>query len=133
MVPADEATIMWRLFVILGGLNALLAVLLGAFGAHGLRAHLSPQMLAVYQTGIDYHMWHALGLIFVGLLGSQLADHWLLVWAGALMLVGILLFSGSLYVLSTTGIRWFGAITPLGGTAFIAAWTLLTIAVWRSA
>jgi uncharacterized membrane protein YgdD (TMEM256/DUF423 family) len=124
---------MLRVFVVLGGLNALAAVALGAFGAHGLKAHLSPQMLDVYRTGVDYHMWHALGLVFVGLLAPQISNHALLAWAGGLMFGGIVLFSGSLYLLSTTGVRWLGAITPLGGSAFIIAWTLLAVAAWRSA
>jgi uncharacterized membrane protein YgdD (TMEM256/DUF423 family) len=123
---------MLRLFVIMGAVNALLAVVLGAFGAHGLRAQLSPRMLAVYQTGVDYHMWHALGLVLLGALGTHLTANTWLAWAGAFMLGGIVLFSGSLYLLSTTGIRWLGAVTPLGGTAFIIAWALLAIAVWRS-
>jgi uncharacterized membrane protein YgdD (TMEM256/DUF423 family) len=123
---------MLKTFVILGSLNALLAVMLGAFGAHALKQQLSPQMLAVYQTGVEYHGWHALGLMLIGLLSAQLPDNAWLTGAGVCMLAGILLFSGSLYVLSITGIRGLGAITPFGGMAFIVAWALLVIAVWRA-
>jgi uncharacterized membrane protein YgdD (TMEM256/DUF423 family) len=122
---------MLKTFAIVGGLNALLAVVLGAFGAHGLKPRLSSEMLTVYHTGVDYHMWHALGLVLVGLLGAHYTGSALLAWAGWLMLAGILLFSGSLYLLSVTGIRWLGAITPFGGLAFIIAWALLVIALWR--
>ncbi len=121
---------MLKIFVVLGALNALLAVVLGAFGAHGLKNHLSPEMLTVYHTGVEYHAWHALGLILIGLLSVQLPGNAWLAWAGGFMLVGILLFSGSLYVLSITGIRWLGAITPFGGTAFIIAWAITVIAFW---
>jgi uncharacterized membrane protein YgdD (TMEM256/DUF423 family) len=114
-------------------LNALLAVLLGAFGAHGLKRQLSPQMLAIYHTSVDYHLWHALGLILIGLLASHLSPNGILSWAGGFMLAGIVLFSGSLYVLSITGMRVFGAITPVGGAAFLIAWALVVIAVWRGA
>jgi uncharacterized membrane protein YgdD (TMEM256/DUF423 family) len=123
---------MLKTFVMLGALNALLAVLLGAFGAHGLKSHLSPEMLAVYRTGVEYHMWHALGLILVGALAAYLPGNALLAWAGGCMFAGILLFSGSLYALSITGIRWLGAITPFGGAAFILAWVLVVMAAWRS-
>jgi uncharacterized membrane protein YgdD (TMEM256/DUF423 family) len=122
---------MLKTFVILGGINALLAVMLGAFGAHGLKNYLSPELLTIYQTGVDYHVWHALGLVLIGMLGAHLPNIALLVWAGALMLTGILFFSGSLYVLSITGIRWMGALTPLGGFAFIVAWMFVVIASWR--
>jgi uncharacterized membrane protein YgdD (TMEM256/DUF423 family) len=123
---------MLKTFLILGSLNALLAVLLGAFGAHGLKQQLSPQMLTIYHTAVEYHTWHALGLILIGLLGAHLSASAWLAWAGGFMLTGILLFSGSLYVLSVTGARWLGAITPFGGTAFIISWVLLALAVWRN-
>ncbi|MGH8504030.1 MAG: DUF423 domain-containing protein [Gammaproteobacteria bacterium] len=123
---------MLKTFAIAGGVNALLAVVLGAFGAHGLKPQLSSEMLTVYHTGVDYHMWHALGLVLVGLLGAHYTGSALLAWAGWLMLTGIVLFSGSLYLLGVTGIRWLGAITPFGGLAFIIAWALLVIALWRA-
>ncbi|HSD97909.1 MAG TPA: DUF423 domain-containing protein [Sulfuricaulis sp.] len=122
-----------KLFLILGGFNAALVVLLGAFGAHALKARLSMEMLAVYQTGVYYHLFHALGLVAVGLVATQIADTVYLKWSGSLMLAGIILFSGSLYVLSVSGLRWFGIVTPIGGISFIAAWTLFVVAIVKSA
>jgi len=118
--------------LILGGINAALVVLLGAFGAHALKARLSAEMLAVYQTGVHYHLFHALGLIAVGLVATQIPASAYLKWSGWLMLVGIILFSGSLYVLSVSGLRWLGMVTPFGGLAFILSWTLLVIAVLKA-
>ncbi|HSW53433.1 MAG TPA: DUF423 domain-containing protein [Sulfuricaulis sp.] len=122
-----------KLFLILGGLNAALVVMLGAFGAHGLKAKLMAEMLAVYQTGVHYHLFHALGLLAVGILATQIADSVWLKWSGWLMLAGIILFSGSLYVLSVSGLRWLGMVTPFGGLAFIAAWIVFVIAIAKSA
>ncbi len=122
-----------RIFLILGALNAFLAVLLGAFGAHALKTRLAADMMSVYHTGNQYHFYHALGLMLVGVIAAQLPDSVLLRSSGWLMLAGIVLFSGSLYVLAISGVRWLGAITPIGGLAFLAAWLLLAIAVWRSA
>lgn len=122
-----------RLFLILGALSAFLAVLLGAFGAHALRTRLATDMMAVFHTGNQYHFYHALGLLLIGLLAVQLPDSALLRAAGWLMLTGTVLFSGSLYVLAISGVRGLGAITPFGGLAFLAAWFLLAFAVWKSA
>src|SRR3989344_4495101 len=124
---------MSKLFLILGGINAALVVMLGAFGAHGLKAKLTVEMLAVYQTGVHYHLFHALGLLTVGLVATQIADSVWLKWSGWLMLLGIILFSGSLYVLSVSGLRWLGMVTPFGGLAFIAAWIVFVIAIVKSA
>jgi len=122
-----------KLFLILGGINAALVVMLGAFGAHGLKARMTAEMLAVYQTGVHYHLFHALGLLAVGLVATQIADSVYLRWSGWLMLVGIILFSGSLlYVLSVSGLRWLGMVTPFGGLAFIAAWVVFVIAIAKS-
>ena len=107
-----------KLFLILGGINAALVVLLGAFGAHALKARLTAEMLAVYQTGVHYHLFHALGLLVVGLVATQIADSTYLKWSGWLMLAGIVLFSGSLYVLNISGLRRLGMVTPTGGIAF---------------
>ncbi len=120
------------MFLILGGLNAALVVLLGAFGAHGLKTRLSAELLAIYQTGIHYHLFHVLGLLVVGLVATQLPASAYLRWSGWLMLAGIILFSGSLYVLSITGLRWLGMVTPLGGIAFIAGWVLFVLAVLKA-
>ena len=113
-----------RLFLILGSLNALLAVLLGAFGAHGLKQRLAPDMLAAFQTGAQYHFYHALGLTLIGAITLHIPTSSYLKWAGWVMCAGIVLFSGSLYLLSLTDVRWLGAITPFGGIAFIV-WHLI--------
>lgn len=122
---------MFKLFTALGSINALMAVMLGAFGAHALKSRLSPEMMEIFQTGVQYHFYHALGLLAVGIIAYHLPDSGWLKWSGWLMLAGIIIFSGSLYILSTTGIKWLGAITPIGGTAFIVAWILLTVAVLK--
>lgn len=121
-----------RLFLSAGGLAALAAVALGAFGAHALKGRLSPEMLAVWHTAVEYHVFHALGLLAVGLVAARLPESALLRWSGWLMLAGIALFSGSLYALALTGVRWLGAVTPVGGTAFLAAWALFAAAVLRA-
>ena len=114
-------------FLFLGAVSALSGVGLGAFGAHGLKATLSPEMLTVYQTGVTYQMWHALGLIGIALISQQVPESKLLNWAGWLMFIGILLFSGSLYLLAILNLKWLGMITPLGGVSFIIAWLLIAI------
>lgn len=121
-----------KIFLSAGGVAALVAVALGAFGAHALKGRLSPEMLAVWHTAVEYHLFHALGLLAVGLVAVQLAESALLRWSGWLMLAGIVLFSGSLYALALTGVRWLGAVTPAGGTAFLAAWALFVIAILRA-
>ena len=122
-----------KLFLVLGALAAALAVVLGAFGAHALRARLAPDLLAIYHTAVQYHFWHALGLLAIGIVAIHLPNSVALKWAGWVMLAGIVLFSGSLYVLALTGARWLGAITPFGGAAFILSWVLFAIAVARAA
>ena len=121
-----------KLFLILGGLNAAFVVLLGAFGAHGLKERLTAEMLAVYQTGIHYHLFHALGLLVVGLVALHRPTSAYLRWSGWLMLAGIVLFSGSLYVLGISGWHGLGMVTPLGGLSFILAWALFVIAVLKA-
>jgi uncharacterized membrane protein YgdD (TMEM256/DUF423 family) len=121
-----------KLFLLLGGINAALVVMLGAFGAHALKARLSVEMLAIYQTGIYYHLFHALGLLVIGLVAMQIPAATSLKWSGWLMLAGIVLFSGSLYLLSISGLRWLGAVTPFGGMAFIVAWILFVTAVSKA-
>jgi len=121
-----------KLFLILGAINTALAVLLGAFGAHGLKAIISVEMLGVYQTGVHYHLFHALGLLVVGIMALHIVDSVYLRWAGWFMLAGVMLFSGSLYMLSVGGIRWLGMVTPFGGLAFITAWMLFVVAVIKA-
>ena len=119
-----------RTFYIMGALLAALGVAAGAFGAHALRARLAPEMLTVFETGVRYHLIHALALLSVAWAATRWPGHATHA-AGWLFLAGILLFSGSLYALSLSGIRALGVITPLGGAAFIAGWLALAWAVWR--
>ncbi|MDP2903883.1 MAG: DUF423 domain-containing protein [Methylovulum sp.] len=114
-------------FLLLGALSALTGIGLGAFGAHGLKAILTPELLAVYQTGVTYQMWHALGLILIALLCQHAPASKLLDWAGGLMFAGILMFSGSLYLLALLNQKWLGMITPIGGVSFLTAWLLIAI------
>ena len=120
----------WLLF--LGSVNALLCVVLGAFGAHVLKARLAPETLSVYQTGVQYHFYHALGLLLLGVAALHLPSSGYVRWSGGFMLFGILVFSGSLYALSIGGIRWLGAITPIGGAAFIVAWLVFAIGILKT-
>jgi len=112
-------------------LNMLIAVGAGAFGAHGLKAVLSADMLAVWQTAVHYQMVHALGLFGLGILMAQWTDTILLARAAAIMLAGIIVFSGSLYALALSGVLWLGAITPIGGLAFLVAWAMLAWCAFR--
>lgn len=114
-------------FLFLGAISALIGVGMGAFGAHGLKAALSPEMLTVYQTAVTYQMWHALGLIGIALMRRQVPESRLLNWAGCLMFAGILLFSGSLYLLALLNLKWLGMITPIGGVSFLTAWLLIAV------
>ena len=116
-----------RRFLLLGALSGLLAVAAGAFGAHALRAVLTPDLLAVFETGARYQMYHALALLLVALL-SATAPQRLIAAAGWCFVLGTLLFSGSLYLLALTGIRWWGAVTPVGGVCFLVGWGLLGVA-----
>ncbi len=115
-----------------GAAFALLGVLLGAFGAHALKNILSAEMLATYQTGVQYQLIHALGIELIAILAGAQPQWKRLMQAGWLMALGVLLFSGSLYLLAATGMRALGAITPLGGLCFIAAWGLLIFAPVRN-
>jgi uncharacterized membrane protein YgdD (TMEM256/DUF423 family) len=121
-----------RLFLLLGAVNAALVVALGAFGAHALKTRLPQDLMAVYQTGIQYHFYHAVGLILIGLAATQIPASLWLKGAGWLMLAGIVIFSGSLYALSLSGLRWLGVITPIGGTALILAWIFFAAAVIKA-
>jgi len=120
-------------FIIAGAINAAIAVAFGAFGAHALKEKLSAHYLAIWETAVQYQMFHAVGLIAVGILMSTslLGPVSQLSWAGYLLLAGTIIFSGSLYVLSLTGIGILGAITPIGGVAFIAGWIMLIIAALK--
>jgi uncharacterized membrane protein YgdD (TMEM256/DUF423 family) len=116
-----------RTFLFVGAVMGFVGVALGAFGAHGLRGRLSPEMLAIFETGVRYHMYHSLALILTALVMGRMAG-WLLAAAGWCFVAGIVLFSGSLYALALSGVTILGAITPLGGLAFLAGWACLAIA-----
>jgi uncharacterized membrane protein YgdD (TMEM256/DUF423 family) len=120
-----------KIFIILGALNAFLSVALGAFGAHGLEGKLEPKYLEIWKTGVQYQMFHAIGLLIIGILAGNIPASSLISWSGWLMFLGILLFSGSLYVLSVTRISILGAITPIGGVSFLVAWLLLIFAAFK--
>ena len=121
-----------RLFLIAGALFAGLSVVLGAFATHALAGKLDPRSLTTFETAARYEMYHALGLIAIGLLGLQKGEVvTALTVSGKGFSVGIVLFCGSLYVLSLTGVKWLGAIAPLGGMAFLIGWIGLAIACWQ--
>jgi uncharacterized membrane protein YgdD (TMEM256/DUF423 family) len=121
---------MGRNWVVVGASSGLVAVALGAFAAHALKARLEPQLLVTFETGVRYQMYHALALVALGLLAERGATAWHFA-SGALFVAGTLLFSGSLYALALSGVRWLGAITPFGGVAFLAGWFCLAAAAWR--
>ncbi len=121
---------MERLFFGLGAASAAIAVAAGAFGAHALRARLPPASLMVFETAARYQMYHALALFAVAWALSRWPGQ-LPVWAGWLFVAGTILFSGSLYLLALTGARWWGAVTPLGGLAFLAGWVCLAASAVR--
>ena len=120
-----------RILTGLGALSGFLAVLAGAFGAHALRNRLAPDLLAIFETAARYQMYHALALIGAVWVGFRSPTP-LAAWAGWLFVTGTVLFSGSLYALALTGVRWLGAITPLGGAAFLAGWACLAVAAWKA-
>lgn len=119
-----------RKILLSGAAFMALGVLLGAFGAHALKSQLSPEMLQVYKTAVEYQFYHALGLLIIGLIGFQIDSKWLR-WSGILLVAGIILFSGSLYALSISGIKILGAITPIGGLSFVAGWVCLAMAILK--
>jgi len=121
---------MSRIFLILGAVAAFLAVAFGAFGAHLLRGRLPEDLYTVYQTAVHYHAIHALGLLLVGLLAHREGSRWMAA-AGVLMAAGLILFSGSLYVLALSGMRGLGIVTPFGGLALLGAWFALAVAAWK--
>ena len=120
-----------KIFIVLGSLSAFFGVALGAFGAHGLKTRVAPEMLAVWQTGVFYHLVHALGLLLIGVLVQLMPEATMVRNAGWALLLGTLLFSGSLYLLVLTGIKPLGMITPFGGISFLAGWLMLAAAAWQ--
>ena len=119
-----------RLFAALGATSAFVAVAAGAFGAHALRSRLAPDLLAAFETGVRYQMYHALALLFVAWAATRWPDPSVRA-AGWLFVVGTIVFSGSLYLYAWSGIRFWGAVTPLGGLAFLGGWLALAVGVWR--
>lgn len=124
---------MQRKLMTWGALLAMLAVAVGAFGAHILKSSLGESSMTVYETGVQYHMAHALGILIIGLTAGQWGESKRLGLAGNLLIAGVILFSGSLYALSISGIKVLGAITPLGGVCFIAGWLLFALEAWSRA
>ena len=120
-----------RLFLSLSILGIAIGILFGAFGAHALKNKVSPDDLIIFETGVKYHMYHALGLILIGILGFHYNSD-VIQLPGVLLSIGLLIFSGSLYILVLSGLRWLGAITPIGGVLLIAGWLMLAFKI-RSA
>ncbi|WP_256758174.1 DUF423 domain-containing protein [Cohnella sp. WQ 127256] len=110
----------------------MLSVVLGAFGAHMLEDRLTADAIDVYETGVQYHMFHAVGILLIAILIERLPSKKLAIWAARLMIIGIVLFSGSLYALALSGVKVLGAITPIGGVAFIAGWICMALAARQS-
>lgn len=123
---------MMKAILVTGALFCALAVIFGAFGAHALKTKLPADMMAIYQTAVQYHFIHALGLLAIGLAATQFGSNTWFTASGIAMLIGIIIFSGSLYTLSLSGIRWLGAITPIGGLGLITAWALFAIGLLKS-
>ena len=120
---------MMKLFIILGALCTMMSVGTGAFGAHGLEGKLSDKYMSVWEKAVNYQMYHGLGLIIIGVISGTTSIN--VNWAGWLLFLGVVFFSGSLYILALTQIRIFGAITPIGGLLFIAGWLMLIISTFK--
>ncbi|GAL07682.1 hypothetical protein JCM19237_920 [Photobacterium aphoticum] len=128
----EQQSAMSRFLLVFAALSGAVTVSLGAFAAHGLKAQLSPYLLGVFETGVQYQAWHTLAMLGCVILSRILGSKQVL-YAALFFAVGILFFSGSLYALALTGIKWFGPITPMGGVCFIIGWVALAVAAWRSA
>lgn len=122
---------MARVILTIAAINNALAIILGAFAAHVLKSQLSLDMLAVYQTAVQYHFYHGLGLLLLGVLALRLQKNAWLFRGAILMFAGIVLFCGTLYLLALTGVRWLGAIAPIGGICLVLAWIATAVAVWK--
>lgn len=118
-----------KLFIILGALCTMMSVGIGAFGAHGLEGKLSDKYMSVWEKAVNYQMYHGLGLLIIGVIGGTTSIN--VNWAGWLIFLGVVFFSGSLYILALTQIRILGAITPIGGVLFIAGWLMLIISTFK--
>jgi len=122
---------MAKLFITLASLGGMLAVAFGAFGAHALRGRLDAYSTGIFETAVQYHFYHSLALLAVGVIALSQPQTVMLKSAGWLFLIGIVVFSGSLYLLALTGVKWLGAVTPFGGLAFIAGWACLAAVGWK--
>ena len=122
---------MGKLFLLLSAVSGFLGVSIGAFGAHGLESVLDPELMGTYQTGVEYQLFHTAALLGIGILSLQYPKAKALQLSGLMMVVGIVVFSGSLYLLALSGVSWLGAITPIGGVAFLAAWAALFRFAWK--
>lgn len=118
-------------FLFFAGLSGFIAVVLGAFGSHALRERLGPDMLRIWETAVQYHLVHALALLGIAVMLAHGRQPPMLAWAGWCFLGGTVVFCGSLYILALSGMRWLGAVTPLGGLLFLAGWTLVAVAALR--
>ena len=121
-----------RSIIAAGAVFMALAVVFGAFGAHIVQDMLTPDRFEVYKTGVEYHFYHSLGLLLIGVIMMKMPGNRWLVWSGYSLMAGILIFSGSLYVLTLTDTGWLGAVTPLGGVAFILGWIFLAVGVLKA-
>ncbi|MGO4547010.1 DUF423 domain-containing protein [Paenibacillus sp. 2TAB23] len=122
---------MFPKYFAIGALNAAIAIALGAFGAHGLEQKLTEHYLEIFETGVRYHMYNALGLMLIALFAKQIAAGKLVLNGGRLILTGMIIFSGSLYILALTSFSKLGMVTPLGGVAILAGWTCVIIAAMK--
>lgn len=127
-----KETMIAKTFLAIAAINGLLAVALGAFGAHGLKGRLTESLMSAYQTAVQYHFYHTLALLGLAILMQRVGKKALLMTSGYLFIAGMVLFSGSLYWMAFGGPRWLGPVTPLGGLTFLAGWLLLFIAALRS-
>lgn len=118
-----------KVFLVLGVVSGFLSVAIGAFGAHGLEGKISEKLLQVWKTGVQYQMFGTVLIFVIAFLMMKFQQVTMMYWAGWLSVIGIILFSGSLYVMSITGIKWLGAITPFGGISFLVAWILVGIVI----
>lgn len=123
---------MLKLAFAFAAFSGLTAVVLGAFASHGLRGALEARLLHAFETGVTYQMSHSIVLLVVLVLIEQWGKHWALVYASGFYVAGILLFSGSLYLLALTGMKWLGPVTPIGGLALIVGWALLLVGIWQN-
>lgn len=123
---------MAKIFITVAALSGMLAVAFGAFGAHALKSRLDDYALGIFETAVQYHFYHSFALLAVGVIALTQPNTALLRSSGWLFLVGMFVFSGSLYILSLSGVRWWGAVTPLGGLALIAGWACLAASAWNT-